>query len=83
MFLLGLTGSIGMGKSTTAKMFAELGCAVWDADAAVHRLYAKEGAAVAAFQKELPVAVVAGEVSRPARLVWPIPRQRLLCLISR
>ncbi|MBQ0716108.1 MAG: dephospho-CoA kinase [Sulfitobacter litoralis] len=66
MFLLGLTGSIGMGKSTTAKMFAELGCAVWDADAAVHRLYAKEGAAVAAFQKELPVAVVAGEVSRPA-----------------
>ncbi|MGY9037602.1 MAG: dephospho-CoA kinase [Rhodobacterales bacterium] len=66
MFLLGLTGSIGMGKSTTAKMFAELGCAVWDADAAVHRLYAQGGAAVSAFQKELPDAVVAGEVSRPA-----------------
>lgn len=63
-FLLGLTGSIGMGKSTTAKLFAEAGCAVWDADAAVHRMYSKGGAAVAALAEALPDAVVDGEVSR-------------------
>lgn len=65
-FLLGLTGSIGMGKSTTAKMFAELGCDVWDADAAVHRLYAKGGAAVGAIAILLPDAVSDGEVQRDA-----------------
>ena len=65
MFLLGLTGSIGMGKSTTAAMFAEEGCAVWDADAAVHRLYAAGGDAVPAFQKVFPEAIFEGAVSRP------------------
>ena len=64
MFLLGLTGSIGMGKSTTAQMFVEEGCALWDADAAVHRLYAPGGAAVAPFTAAFPEAVVDGAVSR-------------------
>ncbi|WP_299413864.1 dephospho-CoA kinase [uncultured Sulfitobacter sp.] len=64
MFVLGLTGSIGMGKSTTAQMFADQGCAVWDADAAVHRLYATGGAAVPAFEDSFSEAVIDGEISR-------------------
>ena len=63
-FRLGLTGSIGMGKSTTAKFFENAGCAIWDADAAVHRLYAKDGKAVQQIRKAFPNVVLNGFVSR-------------------
>ena len=64
--LLGLTGSIGMGKSTTAAMFLKRGIPVWDADSTVHKLYAKNGAAVKFFNQEIPSAVSNGKVSRVA-----------------
>lgn len=67
MILIALTGSIGMGKSTTAKMFAEAGVPVWDADAAVHKLYGPGGAGAAAIARVAPDAVDANGVDR-ARL---------------
>jgi dephospho-CoA kinase len=65
MIILGLTGSIGMGKSTTAKLFAEAGVPVYDADAAVHRLY--EGEAVPSIEAAFPGTTMDGKVDR-ARL---------------
>ena len=62
MIVLGLTGSIGMGKSTTATLFAEAGVPVYDADAAVHRLY--EGEAVAAIEAAFPGTTANGKVDR-------------------
>ena len=64
MKIIGLTGSIGMGKTTTAEMFADLGCPVFDADAAVHKLYSKDGRAVPLIRAVFPDAVVDGAVDR-------------------
>ena len=62
--IIGLTGSIGMGKSTTASMFADAGAVVWNADTAVHRLYARGGAAVGPVGEAFPGVVRDGTVDR-------------------
>ena len=62
MFIIGLTGSVGMGKSATARLFSEFGVPVHDADAVVHRLY--EGEAVGAIEHAFPGTVRDGKVDR-------------------
>jgi dephospho-CoA kinase len=62
MIVLGLTGSVGMGKSTTAQMFADEGVPMFDADAAVHELYA--GAAAPLIEREFPGTAAGGKVDR-------------------
>jgi dephospho-CoA kinase len=66
MIIIGLTGSIGMGKSTVAKMFAEAGAPAFDSDAAVHAFYAPGGAAVASVGEAFPGTVRDGAIDRAA-----------------
>ena len=77
-FRLGLTGSIGMGKSTTAAMFADEGLPVWDADAAVHRLYGPDGAAVPAIAALCPQAETASGIDRALLKDWITTNPRAL-----
>ena len=64
MIKVGLTGSIGMGKSTTAAMFADAGCPIYDADAEVRKLYARGGAAVGPVEAAFPGVTVDGGIDR-------------------
>ena len=70
LFRLGLTGSIGMGKSTTVGFFRDEGIPVWDADAAVHRLYAAGGPAVGPLAALCPAALVEDGIDRAELRVW-------------
>lgn len=73
MIVLGLTGSIGMGKSTTTAMFADAGALVWNADDAVHQLYARGGAAVGPVGEAFAGVVVDGAIDR-SRLAGALGR---------
>lgn len=66
MLIVGLTGSIGMGKSETAKMFAAEGIPVFDADAAVHKLQAKDGKAIPLIEEVFPTVINDGTLDRAA-----------------
>src|SRR6185312_3333932 len=85
MIVLGLTGSIGMGKSTVARMFADEGVPVFDADAVVHRLQGPQGALVAEIEAQFPGTTGAGGVNRASLaervLAEPAALQRLEALI--
>lgn len=79
MIILGLTGSIGMGKSTTAKLFADAGVPVYDADATVHKLY--QGEAAPAIEAAFPGTTADGQVDRQklsARVVHDAAAMRQL-----
>jgi dephospho-CoA kinase len=78
MIIIGLTGSIGMGKSTTATMLRKLGCAVHSADSVVHRLLARNGAAVAAVAELFPATLQDGAIDRQrlGALVFADPAKR-------
>ena len=64
--ILGLTGSIGMGKTTTAKMFSDYGIPVWDADTTVHQLYQDDENTIKIFQDKIPQVVLNNQVNREA-----------------
>ena len=64
MIKIGLTGSVGMGKTTTAKVFEKFGCDVWDADKTVHKLYSKGGKAVVEVAKLFPSSVEDRSISK-------------------
>lgn len=66
MIILGLTGSIGMGKSTTAEMFSSSGVPVWDADSTVHKIYGKNGSAVQVIETVVPGSTSETGVNRAA-----------------
>jgi dephospho-CoA kinase len=84
-FRLGLTGSIGMGKSTTAALFADESIPVWDADAAVHRLYSPGGAAVTAVAGLCPTALQNDTIDRAQLKTWiagdPVALARLEAVV--
>ncbi len=82
MIVVGLTGSIGMGKSTTAGLFAEAGAAVWDADAAVHRLYGPGGAGARAIEPLAPAALAGGAVDRAALRAAALAEPGLLARVE-
>ena len=76
MIIAGLTGSIAMGKSETARLFAAHGIPVFDSDAEVHRIYGKGGAAVPVIERAFPTAVAGGMVDRAelSRIVTAAPK---------